>query len=107
MDYTFELDFLKSNYTFEVNFLKTIIVDFKKLLIFCKNGMFGEIHSQNVWTENISQAEELKLTTIGTMYYLYFKVFGEVASINPTPAQQRNINEVWIAMGYPENVINV
>ena len=95
------------DYAFELNFLKTMITNFKRILVFLKPGMFGELRAQNVWTESISQAEEFKFTQLGTMYYLYFKVFGEIVSLSPTPEQQRNINEVWIAMGYPENVINV
>lgn len=84
-----------------------MITDFKRILAFLKPGMFGELHSQKIWKDSIAQAEDFKLTPLGTMYYIYFKVFGELASTSPTPEQQRNINEVWIAMGYPENVINV
>ena len=92
---------------FEKNFLRTMVADFQQILVFLRPGMFGQMHSQRVWQETVKQVEGYHLTQLGTMYYIYFKMFGEAASTTPTYQQQRNINQVWLAMKLPQNVIDV
>jgi hypothetical protein len=92
---------------YEKHFLKTIIADFQQILTFLRPGIFGQMHSQRVWFETVKQVESYQLTEIGTMYYIYYKMFGEAASTTPTYQQQRNINQVWLAMKLPQNVIDV
>ena len=92
---------------FEKHFLKTMVADFQQILVFLRPGIFGQLHSQSIMIETVKQVEGYHLTQLGTMYYIYFKMFGEVASTTPTYQQQRNINQVWLAMKLPQNVIDV
>ena len=92
---------------YEKHFLKTIIADFQQILVFLRPGNFGQLHSQQVWKETVKQVEGYQLTQLGTMYWIYYKMFGEIASTTPTYQQQRNINQVWLAMNVPQNVIDV
>jgi hypothetical protein len=93
--------------THERYFLRTMISSFSKILAFNAPGYFGEMYSQKVWKANSAMVEKIDLTLQGTMVYLYIYVYKEQFPKSPTPEQQQKINEVWIAMGHPENVINV
>jgi hypothetical protein len=95
------------DYTFELNFLKTMISGFKRILPFLDPGIFGKLNFNHVFKGKASATEIHLLNIHGQMKIIYFVAFKEAFPTSPTPEQQRNINEVWVAMGYPENVINV
>jgi hypothetical protein len=91
---------------FEKNFLKTMIRDFKQLLLFNPPGKFGgELHSQEVYQGSAQGSENVTLSKLGTMMLYYYLVYKEPCPESPTPEQQAKINEVWIAMNMPENVV--
>lgn len=92
---------------FEKNFLKTVIEDFKKLLVFHDKGFYGALHSQKTYAASVSGAEKVTLTKTGTMMYYYYLVYNERYPKEPTIEQQKQINEIWIAMKMPENVVPV
>jgi hypothetical protein len=95
------------DYAFEIKFLKDIINGFKRILPFLDPGIFGKLKFNHVFKSSASATETHLLNLNGKMNLIYIIAFKEAFPTSPTPAQQRNINEVWIAMGYPENVINV
>jgi hypothetical protein len=95
------------DYAFELNFLKTMISGFKRILPFLDPGIFGKLNFNHVFTGEASATEARLLNLQGQMKLIYIVAFKEGFPTSPTPEQQRNINEVWIAMGHPENVINV
>ena len=92
---------------FEKDFLKTIIYDFKKLLAFRDEGLYSDLHSQKTYAASVSGVEKITLSKTGTMMYYYYLVYNERYPKEPTIEQQRRINEIWIAMKMPENVVPV
>ena len=92
---------------FEKNFLKTVIEDFKKLLVFHDKGFYGALHSRKTYDASVSGAEKVTLSKTGTMMYYYYLLYKEPCPKEPNIIQQRQINEIWIAMGMPENVVPV
>ena len=95
------------DYTFELNFLKTMISGFRRLLPFLDPGMFGKVNFNHIFKATAGAGETNLLNLEGQMKLIYIVAFKEAFPTSPTPEQQQNINEVWIAMGHPENVINV
>lgn len=92
---------------YEKYFLRTMISNFSKILTFNAPGYFGEMYSQKVWKAKSQMIENIDLTLQGTMVYLYIYIYKEAFPTTPSPEQQQKINEIWIAMGHSENVINV
>lgn len=92
---------------FEKDFLKTIIYDFKKLLAFRDEGLYSNLHFQETYEANVRAGEVYTLSKTGTMMYYYYLVYNERYPKEPTIEQQRRINEIWIAMKMPENVVPV
>jgi hypothetical protein len=91
---------------FEKNFLKTMIRDFKKLLIFNPPGKFGgELYSQEIYDASAQGSENVTLNTLGTMMVYYYLLHKEPCPEKPTSEQQSRINEIWVAMNIPENVV--
>lgn len=83
-----------------------MIRDFKRLLIFNPPGNFGgELHSQEVYDASAQGSENITLNTLGTMMLYYYLLHKEPCPENPTPEQQSRINEIWVAMNIPENVV--
>jgi hypothetical protein len=94
--------------TFEKNFLKTMIIDFKKLLVFQDEGLFGSLHFQQNYNTTVKGGEITKLSVEGLMMYYYYAVYNEQCpTVNITPPQQQKINEIWKAMEMPEKVVPV
>jgi hypothetical protein len=94
--------------TFEKDFLKTMIIDFKKLLVFQDQGFFGSLHFQQTHKVDVSGGEIITLSDVGLMMYYYFAVYNEQCpTVDITPPQQRKINEIWMAMEMPEKVVPV
>lgn len=94
--------------TFEKDFLKTMILDFKKLLVFQDEGYFGSLHYQQTFKADVKGGEINTLSDVGLMMYYYYIVYNEQCpSINITLPQQKKINEIWIAMDKPEKVVPV
>ena len=92
---------------FELTYLSTIITDFHKVITFLTPGMFGKMHSIELYKGAAESNDVVFLDKQGTMIFLYLQVFGGPFPTNPTPLQQEYINRVWIAMNLPENVIAV
>jgi len=103
------LDVLKNkmDLAFEINFLSTIITDFHRVITFLTPGMFGKMHSIELYKGAAQSSELVILDQRGTMILIYLQVFGGPFPTNPTPLEQEYINRVWIAMNLPENVIAV
>jgi len=94
--------------TYEKDFLKTMIIDFKKLLVFHAEGLYGRAYLQQTYTSVPKQVERTTLSKYGTMMYYYFAVYDEQCpTVAITPPQQERINTIWKAMGMPENVVPV
>lgn len=93
---------------FEKDFLKTMIIDFKKLLVFQDKGYFGALHFQQAFKTDVSGGEIITLSEVGLMMYYYRAVYNEQCpSVNITTFQQERINEIWLAMEMPEKVVPV
>lgn len=93
---------------FEKDFLKTMITDFKKLLVFQDEGFFGSLHFQQTYSTPVTGGEINTLSVVGLMMYYYYKVYNEQCpTVNITPVQQQRINELWLAMDMPEKVVPV
>jgi hypothetical protein len=93
---------------YEKNFLRTVIDDFKKLLVFNPPGYFGgALHSQEIYNAEATASETVTLSKLGTMMLYYYLVNKEPCPENPTTEQQIKINEIWTAMNMPENVVPV
>jgi hypothetical protein len=94
--------------TFEKDFLKTMIIDFKKLLVFQDQGFFGSLHFQQTLKSDVKGGEIITLSHVGLMMYYYFAVYNEKCpTVAITSEQQRKINEIWMAMEMPEKVVPV
>ena len=95
------------NLKFERDFLKEIINDFKKVLVFLDAGIFGKLFFQHAYKADVNKTETIKLNVFGTMAFLYILKYKEAFPLNATIEQQRRINEIWIAMKMPDNVVPV
>jgi len=98
-----------SNYSFsnEIKFLKTVISDFRKVFTMMPPGLMGKMRVFNIWPATANATEVIQVDEIGTMVFLYVKVFGGPFPGRPTPEQQENINRVWTAMNLVHKVIPV
>ena len=92
---------------FEKKFLKEIISDFKKVLVFLDTGIFGKLFFQQAYKASVNQIQNIKLNVFGTVAFLYILKYKESFPLNATTEQQKKINEIWIAMKMPENVVPV
>jgi hypothetical protein len=92
---------------FEKDFLKTIIIDFKKCIAFLDDGLFGKLFFQEQYKAEAKQEQKTTLNVLGTMAFLYILKYKERYPILATVEQQQRINEIWLAMEMPENVVPV
>ena len=95
------------NLKFERDFLKEIIDDFKRVLVFLDAGIFGKLFFQHAYKATVDQTQTIKLNVFGTMAFLYILKYKEEFPLNATTEQQQRINEIWIIMKMPENVVPV
>jgi hypothetical protein len=51
--------------------------------------------------------EKVKLSIIGTMMYYYWLAYKEPFPKTPNNTEQQRINEIWLAMNIPENVVPI
>lgn len=93
------------DFTYEKTFLREMISDFARILAFNAPGYFGELYSEKVWKGSSGMEETVSLTLQGTIAYYYIYIYKEAYPTNPTPAQQANINKLWVEMSHPENVV--
>jgi hypothetical protein len=98
-----------SNYSFseDIAFLKTVISDFRKVFTMMPPGLMGKMRVFNIWPATANATEVIQLNEMGTMVYLYIKVFGGPFPERPTPQQREFINRVWEAMDKRERIIPV
>jgi hypothetical protein len=98
-----------SNYSFleDIAFLKTVISDFRKVFTMMPPGLMGKMRVFNVWPAIANAVELVQVDEIGTMVYLYIKVFGGPFPHKPTPQQQEYINRIWAAMDKHHKIIPV
>lgn len=92
---------------FEKNFLKTIIDDFKKCIVFLDPGIYGKLFFQHAYKAEAKQTQTATLNVFGTMAFLYILKYKESFPLLATVEQQQRINEIWIVMNLPENVVPV
>ena len=97
------------NYSFsdDIAFVKTVISDFQKVFTMMPPGLMGKMRVFNLWPSSANVVEVVEVDQIGTMVFLYIKVFGGPFPDRPTPEQQENINKVWTAMNLVHKVIPV
>lgn len=94
-------------YIFERSFLKTMIDDFKQLLLYKDKGYFDNIQYSIEYQAKAAVTERVKLSKTGTMMYYYWLAYKEPFPKSPDNIQQQRINEIWLAMNMPENVVPV
>lgn len=92
---------------FEKKFLKTIISDFRQLLMYKDKDYFDNIQYSYEYKAKATVVETVKLSKIGTMMYIYWMAYKERVPECPNTIEQTRINEIWLAMNMPENVIPV
>jgi hypothetical protein len=90
---------------FEKKFLKTIISNFKQLLMYKDKGYFDNIQYSFEYKAKASAVEKVKLSKVGTMMYIYSMAYKEPFPECPNTIEQTRINEIWLAMNMPENII--
>jgi len=91
----------------DLGFLKRVISDFRKVFTMMPPGLMGKMRVFNVWPATANAVQVVEVDQIGTMIFLYVKVFGGPFPDRPTPEQQENINRVWTAMNLLDKVIPV
>ena len=94
-------------YIFEISFLKTMIDDFKQLLLYKDKGYFDNIQYSLEFQAKAAATEKVKLSKTGTMMYYYWLAYKEPFPKTPSNIQQQRINEIWLAMNIPENVVPI
>ena len=94
-------------YIFERSFLKTMIDDFKQLLLYKDKGYFDNTQYSIEYQAKAAVTERVKLSKTGTMMYYYWLAYKEPFPKTPDNIQQQRINEIWLAMNMPENVVPV
>jgi hypothetical protein len=94
-------------YAFEKNFLTIMIDDFKQLLMYKDKGYFDNVQYSLDFQAKAKATEKLKLSKTGTMMYYYWLAYKEPFPKTPDNTQQQRINEIWLAMNMPENVVPI
>lgn len=98
---------MEAYYAFERSFLKTMIDDFKQLLLYKDKGYFDNIQYHLEYQAKAAITEKVKLSKTGTMMYYYWLAYKEPFPKTPDNIQQQRINEIWLAMNMPENVVPI
>ena len=98
---------MEAYYAFERSFLKTMIDDFKQLLLYKDKGYFDNTQYSIEYQAKAAVTERVKLSKTGTMMYYYWLAYKEPFPKTPDNIQQQRINEIWLAMNMPENVVPV
>jgi len=94
-------------YIFERSFLKTMIYDFKQLLLYKDKGYFDNIQYSLEYQAKAAVTEKVKLSKTGTMMYYYWLAYKEPFPKTPDNIQKSRINKIWLAMNMPENVVPI
>ena len=69
---------------------------------------FGNRLVSNIVIPTEASLKEIKTLTLeGTMMAYYIMAFKETFPTNPDPLQITKINQIWQAMGYPQNIIPI
>ena len=83
-----------------------MIDDLRRLLIYLPRGFYGkEMFGDYVYDAKASSKEKASLTVEGSVVYIYIKIFKEPWPLIPTYEQAERINNIWDAVGYPQNKI--
>lgn len=90
----------------ELAFLSDVIAKFKQVVNYMPPGDFTmEVQAKAVFSSHASSTETISLSLAGSVAFIYIQVYKEPYPTNPTPTQIARINEIWIGIGYPENVL--
>lgn len=84
-----------------------MISDFRKIFTMMPPGLMGKMRVFNLWPASANMVEVVEVDEIGTMVYLYLKVFGGPFPEKPTPQQHEYINQIWAAMDKHHKIIPV
>jgi len=94
--------------TLDTSFLLEIVDDFKKILTFMPSGLFPATVTADIKYEADAQAtEQITLSLQGSVMFIYYRVYGEAYPQVPTAEQIQKINDIWIGIGHPENIITI
>jgi hypothetical protein len=96
------------NSNIDRSFLLEIVDDFKQILAFMPSGMFPATLTADIQYETEAAiTENIVLSLQGTVQYLYYRVYGDIYPVNPTIEDIKKINDIWIGIGHPENIITI
>jgi hypothetical protein len=83
-----------------------MVTNFKQIVNFMPPGDFTmEIQAKAVFAAPATSTQTVNLSLEGTVAFIYIQVYKEAYPTNPTPTQIERINEIWVGLGYPENVL--
>jgi hypothetical protein len=69
-------------------------------------GIFPATLTADLLFETVATSnEEIVLSLEGSVMFLYSRVYGEPYPLIPTTSQIKKINDIWIGIGHPENII--
>lgn len=92
----------------ECSFVKEVIDSLNKFLAFMTPDYFGSRVVANIMIPTEANLKEIKTLTLeGTMMAYYIMAFKEAFPTNPDSLQVTKINQIWQAMGYPQNIIPI
>ena len=90
----------------ETPFLLEIVQVFKKIIAYMPPGIFPSTLTASLRYETLATStEEITLSLEGSVIFLYSRVYGEPYPLVPTGEQIKKINDIWIGIGHPENII--
>jgi hypothetical protein len=71
-------------------------------------GLFPATLTADIQYEADAQAtEQVFLSLQGSVMFLYYRVYGEPYPEVPNAEQVQKINNIWIGIGHPENIITI
>ena len=94
------------NNTSDSNFLLAVVFSLKKVINYLPTGVFPEtLRTPLTFRTTASATQYITLSLQGTVEFLYSRVYREPYPTNPTLIQKKQINDIWIGIGHPENII--
>lgn len=108
MPHNFDLNYAKPlcSLQTDIAFLLEIISDFKQILTYMPSGNFpSTLRADITFETEATMTENIVLSLQGTVIFLYQHVYNEPYPTSPTPAQIVKINDIWVGIGHPENII--